>query len=101
MDQTTMPGHDFAMATSKGYETEKLKSESVSVLDQIDGEIARLSDVIDTANARLYKVISPEYDNDKAAGMNPAPIMSPIVETRGRLSYQIQRLIELLDRVEV
>jgi hypothetical protein len=85
------------MELSKAMPDADIKS---SVVVDISSEVARLRDVVDRALIRLDSVLEPEYSVADKASSEPAPLRSFIRQTQHDLSYQVDRLIAILDRVE-
>lgn len=83
----------------RAYVTKEV-SDTPSVVGDISSEVFRLQSVIDRAEQRLASVLEPEYSTPEKTASEPAPIRSHVRQTQIDFSYQIDRLIAILDRVE-
>lgn len=85
------------------YATKSTEVDRVSVVTDISLEVERLRSVVDRAADRLTPVLSPDYGSESKTSDSsvPTPIKSYISQTSFELTMQINRLIAILDRVEV
>lgn len=72
-----------------------------SLATDLDAEVTRLTDVITRVEDRLSVILEPDYGSAEKNSEVPAPIQSYLRSTTNSLSRQINRLVAILDRVEV
>jgi hypothetical protein len=93
------PSQGFVIGPNSVSLTSTHDAPEESVLAEIDGEVARLLNVIDMLGTRLYKVLTPEYAT-ATSDSDPHPVTSQIRSTQRALSTAIDQLVALSGRIE-